>query len=42
VLRYPGGGPEVSLVETRKAVALTRRVRKEVQKHLPRTALRRS
>jgi HEPN domain-containing protein len=41
VLRYPGSGPEVPLAEARKAVALARRVRKEVRRHLPRTALRR-
>jgi HEPN domain-containing protein len=41
VLRYPGAGPEVPLAEARKAVAIARRVRKEVRKHLPRAALRR-
>jgi HEPN domain-containing protein len=40
-LRYPGSGPEVPLAEARKAVAIARRVRKEVRKHLPRAALRR-
>lgn len=40
-LRYPGGGPDVPLAEARKAVAIARRVRKEVRKHLPRAALRR-
>jgi hypothetical protein len=41
VLRYPGAGPDVPLSEARKAVALARRVRKEVRQHLPRAALRR-
>jgi HEPN domain-containing protein len=41
VLRYPGGGPEVPLTEARRAVAVARRVRKEVRKHLPPAALRR-
>jgi HEPN domain-containing protein len=41
VLRYPVGGPDVPLAEARKAVAIARRVRKEVRKHLPRAALRR-
>jgi HEPN domain-containing protein len=41
ILRYPGSGPEVPLAEARKAVALARRVRKEVRRHLPRAALRR-
>ena len=41
VLRYPGAGPDVPLTEARKAVAIARRVRKEVRKHLPRAALRR-
>ena len=40
-LRYPGAGPEVPLAEARKAVAIARRVRKEVRTHLPRAALRR-
>lgn len=40
-LRYPGTGPEVPLTEARTAVAIARRVRKEVRKHLPRAALRR-
>lgn len=38
VTRYPGHGPEVSLAEARKAVAIARRVRREVRKHLPRAA----
>jgi HEPN domain-containing protein len=41
VLRYPGAGPDVPLTEARKAVAIARRVRKEVRRHLPRAALRR-
>jgi HEPN domain-containing protein len=41
VLRYPSAGPDVPLVEARKAVAIARRVRKEIRKHLPRAALRR-
>jgi HEPN domain-containing protein len=41
VRRYPGAGPEVPLAEARKAVAIARRIRKEVRKHLPRAALRR-
>ena len=40
-LRYPDAVPDVSLAEARKAVAIARRVRKEVRKHLPRAALRR-
>jgi HEPN domain-containing protein len=39
--RYPGGGPEVTLAEARQAVAIARRVRKEVRGHLPLAALRR-
>jgi HEPN domain-containing protein len=41
ILRYPHLGPDVSLTEARKAVAIARRVRKEVRSHLPRAALRR-
>jgi HEPN domain-containing protein len=41
VLRYPGAGPDVPLAEARKAVAIARRVRKVVRRHLPRAALRR-
>jgi HEPN domain-containing protein len=41
VLRYPEAGPPVPLTEARQAVAIARRVRKEVRKHLPRAALRR-
>lgn len=40
-LRYPNPEPEITLAEARKAVALARRVRKEVRQHLPRAALRR-
>jgi HEPN domain-containing protein len=40
-LRYPAAGPDVPLAEARQAVAIARRVRKEVRKHLPRAALRR-
>jgi HEPN domain-containing protein len=39
--RYPELRPDVSLAEARKAVVIARRVRKEVRRHLPRTALRR-
>jgi HEPN domain-containing protein len=41
VLRYPEEEPDVTLMEARKAVAIARRVRKEVRQHLPRAALRR-
>lgn len=41
VLRYPEGGRDIQLTEARQAVAIARRVRKEVRKHLPRAALRR-
>jgi HEPN domain-containing protein len=41
VKRYPGSGPDLSLTEARKAVALARRVRKEVRGRLPTAALRR-
>lgn len=41
-LRYPGAGPDAPLPEARQAVAIARRVRKEVRKHLPRAALRRA
>jgi HEPN domain-containing protein len=40
-LRYPGGGPEISLAEARKAVATARRIRREVRRLLPRAVLRR-
>ena len=42
VLRYPGAGPDVPLAEARQAVAVARRVRKEVRSHLPPAALRRA
>lgn len=43
IRRYPdpGGAPEISLTEARKAVAMARRVRRELRKHLPKPALRR-
>jgi HEPN domain-containing protein len=41
VRRYPGAGPDPLLAEARKAVALARRVRREVRRHLPATARRR-
>jgi len=41
VRRYPGGGPDILLPEARRAVALARRLRKEVRMHLPPAALRR-
>ncbi len=41
VMRYPGAGSDLSLAEARKAVAVARRVRREVRKHLPKAALRR-
>jgi HEPN domain-containing protein len=41
VLRYPGAGPDVALTEARKAVAVARRIRKEVRRQLPAAALRR-
>ena len=40
-MRYPGAGPDIPLTEARQAVALARRVRKEVRQHLPKAALRR-
>jgi hypothetical protein len=42
ILRYPDVGPDVSLTEARKAVAIARGVRREVRRHLPRAALRRT
>jgi HEPN domain-containing protein/predicted nucleotidyltransferase len=42
VLCYPDLGPDVPLAEARKAVAIARRVRKEVRRHLPPAALRRT
>lgn len=41
VLRYPGAGPDVPLTEARQAVAVARRIRKEVRSRLPPAALRR-
>lgn len=41
VTRYPGDYEPVSLAEARRAVALARRVRKEVRRVLPRQAVRR-
>ncbi len=41
VLRYPDSGPDIPLTEARQAVAIARRVRKEVRRRLPRAALRR-
>jgi HEPN domain-containing protein len=41
VLRYPSPGPDVPLPEARRAVAVARRIRREVRQHLPRAALRR-
>jgi len=38
VTRYPESGPEITLTEARKAVATARRVRREIRKHLPKTA----
>jgi HEPN domain-containing protein len=40
--RYPSPEPDILLPEARGAVALARRVRREVRRHLPRAALRRS
>jgi HEPN domain-containing protein len=39
--RYPEMGPDIALLEARHAVAIARRVRKEVRAHLPQAALRR-
>ncbi len=41
VTRYPGDYEPVSLAEARRAVALARRVRREVRRALPRLAVRR-
>ncbi|HTU16885.1 MAG TPA: HEPN domain-containing protein [Gemmataceae bacterium] len=41
VKRYPDAEPDITLQEARKAVAIARRVRREVRRHLPRAALRR-
>jgi HEPN domain-containing protein len=40
VIRYPGLGTDIPLREVRQAVALAKRVRKEVRRHLPRAAVR--
>ena len=37
--RYPESGLDISLTAARKAVALARRVRREVRRKLPRAAL---
>src|SRR5262249_49546644 len=39
VMHYPAVGPDVPLREARQVVALARRVRREVRRHLPRAAL---
>lgn len=41
VTRYPGDYEPVSFAEARRAVAMARRVRREVRRALPRTAVRR-
>ncbi len=41
VTRYPDAGLEISLAEARKALAIARRVRREVRRLLPTAALRR-
>src|SRR5438093_1024220 len=41
VKRYPDAKPDIPLREARHAVAVARRVRREVRRHLPRAALRR-
>jgi HEPN domain-containing protein len=41
VRRYPSPDPDIPLPEARAAVALARRVRREVRRHLPKAALRR-
>jgi HEPN domain-containing protein len=40
IMRYPGVGTDIPLREARQAVALARRVRKEIRRNLPRAALR--
>lgn len=42
VVRYPQAGLAIRLRESRSAVAIARRVRREVRRSLPRPALRRS
>lgn len=39
-LRYPGNYPPIVLADARKAIALARRVRREVRRYLPKAALR--
>jgi hypothetical protein len=41
IIRYPGAGLEIPLSEARQAVAVVRRIRREVRRLLPRAALRR-
>ena len=41
VIRYPDAGLDISIGEARKAVAIARRIPKEVRRQLPRKALRR-
>jgi hypothetical protein len=41
IIRYPDAGLEIPLGEARKAVAVARRIRREVRRLLPRAALRR-
>jgi len=41
VTRYPHAGRDIILTEARHAVALARRVRREIRQHLPKVALRR-
>jgi|SRR5579862_1703886 len=41
VIRYPHGGPDISVAEARKAVAISRRIRREVRRLLPKASLRR-
>jgi HEPN domain-containing protein len=42
VMRYPGAGPDISLMEARKAVNVARQIRKDVRNRLPNVALRRA
>jgi len=41
VTRYPEAGLDISLAEARKAVAVARRVRRQVRRLLPKAAVRR-
>ena len=41
VIRYPEAGLEISLAEARKAVAVARRVRRQIRRFLPKAVLRR-